>query len=118
MARKPHLPLVRREQADRDIDAALGHYLDISVSAADGFVNAIERAFAHVQRAPATGSPRRAHELNIPGLRSWVCTRYPYLVFYMLLPDRIEVWRVLHAQRDIPAWLAEDTEAKPGVGGN
>ncbi len=118
MARKRRLPLVRREQADRDIDAALGHYLDVSGSAADGFVDALERAFTHVQRAPATGSPRWAHALNIPGLRSWVCTRYPYIVFYMLLPDRIEIWRVLHAKRDIPAWLTEDNESGPGDGGN
>ena len=115
---------MRRQQADRDIDAALGHYLEVSVSAADGFANAIyainamARAFAHGQRAPASGSPRWAHALNIPGLRSWVCTRYPDIVFCMLLPDRIEVWRVLHARRDIPAWLHDDNEAGSGNGEN
>jgi toxin ParE1/3/4 len=113
MAGKGHLPLVRRALADLDIDEALDHYLGESIAAAEGFVQALERAFAHIQRAPATGSLRWAHELNIPGLRSWGCTRYPQIVFYMLLPDRIEIWRVLHGKRDIPAWLSDDDEANP-----
>jgi toxin ParE1/3/4 len=33
--------------------------------------------------------------------------RYPYLVFYVVQDDHIDVWRVLHAHRDIPAWLRE-----------
>jgi toxin ParE1/3/4 len=28
-------------------------------------------------------------------------------VFYREQPDHIDVWRVLHAQRDIPAWMQE-----------
>lgn len=54
---------------------------------------------------PATGSPRYAHELNLPGLRCWSLARYPYLVFYVEHPDHIDVWRLLHGQRDIPAWM-------------
>ena len=111
MVAKGRLPLVRRARADQDINEALEHYLGESVPAAEGFVDALESAFAHIQRAPATGSPRWAHELHVPGLRSWPCTRYPYIVFYLLLPDRIEVWRVLHGRRDIPAWLSDDSES-------
>lgn len=33
--------------------------------------------------------------------------RYPYLVFYIERPDHIDVWRVLHGQRDVPAWMQE-----------
>ena len=57
------------------------------------------------RRTPITGSPRYAHELNLPGLRSWPCKRYPYLVFYVELADSIDVWRVLHTRRDTPRWL-------------
>jgi toxin ParE1/3/4 len=32
-------------------------------------------------------------------------SRYPYLLFYVERQDHIDVWRVLHSQRDIPAWL-------------
>jgi toxin ParE1/3/4 len=103
-------PLVRRARADRDVLDALDYYLEVSEQAADGFVDAIDKAYAHVRRAPGTGSPRYGHELNLPGLRFWPCSRYPYLVFYVDLGDRIEVWRVLHGQRDIPRWLQEDGE--------
>ena len=111
MASKGRLPLVRRARADLDASEALDHHLGESVPVAEGFVGALEAAFAHIQRAPATGSPRWAHALHVPGQRSWPLTRYPYLVFYLLLPDRIEVWRVLHGKRDIPAWLSSDSES-------
>jgi toxin ParE1/3/4 len=77
--------------------------------AALGFIDALEQAYVHIGRHPATGSPRYAHELNLPGLRSWSLTRYPHLVFYIEREDHIDVWRVLHGQRDIPAWLGTDT---------
>jgi len=34
-------------------------------------------------------------------------TGYPYLVFYVERPDHLEVWRVLHAQRDVPLAMDE-----------
>jgi toxin ParE1/3/4 len=47
--------------------------------------------------------------LNLPGLRHWSLGRYPYLVFYVEQPGYIEVWRVLHERRDIPAQMQEGT---------
>ena len=46
-----------------------------------------------------------AHELDLPGLRFRMLKRYPYIVFYVERDDHIDVWRVLHGQRDIPSWL-------------
>ena len=106
-------PIVPRELANQDVDEALEHYLSENADqAALGFIDALEQAYAHIGRHPATGSPRYAHALNLPGLRSWPLTRYPHLMFYMELEDRIDVWRVLHGQRDIPAWLG--IEMAPG----
>ena len=99
-------PIVPRSEANRDVDEAIDHYLSESAQqAALGFIDALEKTYTHIARHPATGSPRYAHALNIPGLCSWALTRYPYLVFYMEREDYIDVWRVLHGQRDIPAWL-------------
>ena len=101
-------PVVPREQAHRDVEDAVAYYLaQDAESAALGFVETLERAYGHIGRHPASGSPRYAHELNLPGLRSWTLTRFPYLVFYVERPDHIDVWRVLHGQRDIPAWMQE-----------
>ena len=101
-------PVVPRELASRDVDEAIAYYLaEGSKQAALGFVDVLERAYTHIGRHPATGSPRYAHELNLPGLRSWPLTRYPHLVFYVERPDHVDVWRVLHGQRDIPAWMQD-----------
>ena len=102
-------PVVPRSEANRDIDEAIDHYLaENAEQAALGFIDALEQAFTHIARHPATGSPRYAHALNIPGLRFWPLSRYPHLVFFIERDDHIDVWRVLHGQRDIPAWLADD----------
>jgi len=101
-------PVVPRAQAQRDIEDAITYYLaEGSEQAAMGFVDAIEQAFAHIGRHPTTGSPRYAHELNLPGLRCWPLKRYPYLAFYVERDDHVDVWRILHGQRDIPAWMQE-----------
>lgn len=101
-------PVVPREQASRDVDEAIEYYLNESaVQAALGFIESLEQAYTHIGSNPATGSPRYTHELNLPGLRCWPLTRYPHLVFYIERHDHIDVWRVLHGQRDIPAWLLD-----------
>jgi len=43
--------------------------------------------------------------LGLEGLRALRLCRFPILVFSMERPDHIDVWRVLHGQRDIPAWM-------------
>jgi toxin ParE1/3/4 len=101
-------PVVARALAAQDIDDAIAHYLnEAAPQAALGFIDALEQAYAHISRHPATGSPRHVHALDLPGLRCWPLTRYPHLIFYFERAQNIDVWRVLHGQRDIPAWLQE-----------
>lgn len=105
-------PVVARQQAVDDVAQALDFYLaDGAGTAAAGFVDALERAYAHIGRHPASGSPRLGHELNLPGLRAWPLKRYPYLVFYVERDDHVDVWRVLHGQRDLPARMREPGHA-------
>lgn len=99
-------PVIPREQAKRDVDEAIARYLSETGEAVTlGFIDVLEKAYGHIGRHPATGSPRYAHELNLPGLRAWPLKRYPHLVFYVEHPDHIDAWRVLHNQRHIPAWM-------------
>lgn len=101
-------PVAPRARADRDANDAVAYYLDEdSEQAALGFVDALEQAYGHISRHPATGSPRYGHELNLPGLRFWPMSHYPYLVFYVERADHIDVWRILHGHRDIPAWMRD-----------
>ena len=103
-----HKPVVPRELANRDVDDAIAWYLnDGAEKAALDFIAALEKAYGHISRHPASGSSRYAHELNLPGLRSWPLAKFPHLVFYVENIDHVDVWRVLHAERDIPAWMKE-----------
>ena len=101
-------PIIPRERAQRDIDEAITHYLaEAGANTALGFIDALQRAFRHIAQQPTIGSPRYAYELGLDGLRVWPLRKYPYLVFYMELETQLDVWRVLHAQRDIPAWVQD-----------
>jgi toxin ParE1/3/4 len=62
----------------------------------------VPRALANLD---ASGSPRYAHQVGLADLRFWPLGRFPYLIFHVERVDHIDVWRVLHAQRDIPGWL-------------
>lgn len=100
--------MVPRARAREDVEAALAHYMEeAGADVALSFIDALERSYGLIGRSPAAGSSRWSHELNLPGLRTTRLKGYPWLVFYMERHDHIDVWRVLHAKRDIPAWMAE-----------
>ncbi|MDR3670051.1 MAG: type II toxin-antitoxin system RelE/ParE family toxin [Holophaga sp.] len=99
-------PVVPRLQALRDIQVAVDFYHGEGADeAALGFVDALERAFRHLGRFPGSGSHRHALQLGLPDLRSWPVPRHPYLIFFLEQEEHLDVWRILHAQRDIPASL-------------
>ena len=105
-------PVVRRAQAERDVDSAAAHYFsEGGVELELRFTGALQTAIRHIAAHPATGSPRYAGELNLPGLRCWPLKRFPCLIFYVERTDHVDVWRVLHDARDIPSWLREDDGA-------
>lgn len=100
--------VVPRARANRDVDEILAHYLREGEERAGlRFIGALEAAYKRIARHPAAGLPRYGHELDIPGLRAWPLKRHPHLVFYVEREDHIDLWRVLHGQRDIPSWLRE-----------
>lgn len=61
------------------------------------------RPFPH----PASDLSHHVRELDLPGLRYWPLAKLPYLVFYVEHTDHVDVWRVLHGERDIPAWMKD-----------
>lgn len=101
-------PVVPRAQAKRDVDDAVAYYSSEGAeAAAHGLIDALEQAYGQISRHLAIGSPRYAHELDLPGLRVLRLNRYPHLLFYVERSDHIDLWRVLHGQRDIPARMQE-----------
>ncbi|MGB3411214.1 MAG: type II toxin-antitoxin system RelE/ParE family toxin [Microthrixaceae bacterium] len=105
-----------RELAAADIDAAVAYYRSEATTAvAYDFVKSLEAAVGHLQKHPLTGSLRFAFELGIPNLRSWPLAKFPYLIFYVPAGSQTDIWRVLHAKRDIPTFLAPNPNVAPLV---
>lgn len=99
-------PVVPRLKAIHDLEQALVYCeVEFGERAAIRFINAIETAYERISRLPAAGSPRYAHELGLPDLRSWSLQSHPVVLFYVERDTHIDLWRVLHAQMDIPASL-------------
>ena len=95
-------------QAERDLkEATLWYREQGGEPLAMKWADAASNALRHIGPLPRTGASRYAHALNIGGLRFWPVHGLPYLIFYIERESHVEVWRALHEQRDIPAWMTE-----------
>jgi toxin ParE1/3/4 len=97
------LPVVRSPEADEDlieIWAYLAH--EASDRVADNQLRDIEKACSTLKNWPYSG--RKRDEL-LPGLRS--IPVHPYIVFYRVREDAVEIVRVLHGRRDIDSIFAK-----------
>jgi toxin ParE1/3/4 len=104
-------PVIPRGLATQDLRDAAAHHADkVDPATALRFIDAVEQAFALIARRPGIGSPRYAVELDLPGLRARPVEQFPYLIFYFEHTDHIDVVRILHAHRDIPASLQDPAE--------
>ncbi len=101
-------PVILLPLAERDIGEAMDHYRHEGVVAlATRWAQALAVALRHIGSHSTSGSQRYVDMLGMPGLRFWRVRRSPYLVFYVERATQVDVWRVLHDHRDIPAWLLE-----------
>ncbi|SLK11692.1 type II toxin-antitoxin system RelE/ParE family toxin [Novosphingobium mathurense] len=100
--------VIPRAKARADVDFAVEHYADeAGADVAFSFIDALEQAYTFIGQMPAAGSLRWSHELNLPELRTIRLKGFPWLVFYLEFETHVDVWRVLHAKRDMSAWLAD-----------
>ena len=73
--------------------------------AARAFLEAAYDTFEFLSRNPGLGRARS--DLGFPEVRSWRIAGFRrYLIFYRELPDRIQIWRVLHGARDFHQTLS------------
>ena len=104
MARKP---VVVSPRAQSDVDELVAGYTDdAGPDVAHRFVDALAEAFDLIASNPGIGSPRYGLMLNLPGVRCWSLRPWPQVIFYVERENAIDVVRVLHGARDIPATLA------------
>jgi plasmid stabilization system protein ParE len=95
------LSLIVRPEAERDILNAARWYenlkLDLGLELLTEIHAAIERALDN----PLAYLLLRKH----PQVRRVLVRRFPYRVFYIVLPDALVVFAVLHAARGEGRWL-------------
>jgi toxin ParE1/3/4 len=104
----PAKAIVLRSSGQLDVDEAIDFYRrEAGQALAISFVDALERAYRLISEQPGAGSSRYAHALDLLGLRSWPLRDYPFVVFYFEQETHVEIWRVLHAARDIPASITD-----------
>lgn len=93
------MPQVRkRPQAEADLDDLWWHIAQDNPDAADRLLDSIDERCATLAQFPYIGTSR---DDLLPNLRSLPVGNY--LIFYLPLPDGIEVVRVLPGMRDIDA---------------
>ncbi|MBI5363670.1 MAG: type II toxin-antitoxin system RelE/ParE family toxin [Planctomycetes bacterium] len=79
-----------------------------SPAAADRLVDAIEAAIRFLLDNPRAGAPRSFRAPRARGVRSWAPRRFPnHLIFYRPTDKGLEILRILHGARDLPAFLGD-----------
>jgi toxin ParE1/3/4 len=104
-------PVLWRPQAKRDAAGAAAWYatqggLELELA----FIDALQNAEAQLAQFPATGSTRHSQPIaDAPApLRFLPLRRFDrYLVYYLDLPEHVEVVRIWHASRGLEALMAE-----------
>lgn len=86
-------PSVRGEVA-----SARGWYEQQQPGLGTDFLDAVERALDDIAADPA------GHGFADADIRAAPLTRFPYAVYYRVLPNRIRVLAVYHTSRDPAGW--------------
>jgi toxin ParE1/3/4 len=88
----------RRPKAQDDIDDIWNYIADDNINAADNWLDKLDEQFALLTLQPLMG---RARDELAAGIRRFPLGRY--VIFYLPLPNGIDVVRVLHSARDVSA---------------
>jgi toxin ParE1/3/4 len=91
--------------AKRDVLDITDYYTDISPALAEHFVDELDATLHSLCFQPRVGSRRYAHFLPDQSLRMWQLDRFPFLLFYRVDSQFLDVLRVLHERRDLSADL-------------
>ena len=99
-------PLIVREQAEADVDRIAATIAPDNLAAALRFLDRAQETFDRLATWPLIGTARRSLAPALRDLRSYPIRGYrPYLVFYLPLPDGVEILHVIHGARDLPRAL-------------
>lgn len=91
-------PLVIRPEAEADMSVARDWYNAQQDGLGLEFLDAIDAVFARIQETPELYAP------EYKGVRRAGLSRFPYVVYYRLVGETVEVIAVLHGSRGPGLW--------------
>lgn len=92
------LPLFIRPEAEQDLASARAWYNGQRRGLGAGFIGEITAALERISSRPGM------YDLVHVDVRACRVHRFPYLVYFRVLSDRIEVLAVLHGSRHPSGW--------------
>ncbi len=92
------LPVAVRPDAQVDLRNARDWYDRQRPGLGDAFAVAVEKFLARIEALP------ELYAVTIHDVRQGKVKKFPYVVYYRVLADRIEVIAVLHGGRNPQAW--------------
>lgn len=96
--------------ADADVDDAALIIARDNLPAALRFYDAVDKTYRQIRDHPNRWARYELDEPRLASLRKRAVTGFRnYLIFYRVDADMVEIIRVLHGARDIPAALDEDS---------
>ncbi len=102
------MSVLKRQSALQDLDSIVAYLSQHSEQAALRFLDRAEYTFSLLSSYPEIGAAFPCQDAGLQGLRHFQVSGFRnYIIFYKLVPNGIEVWRVLHGARDLPKVLAE-----------
>jgi toxin ParE1/3/4 len=81
-----------------EFKAEIAYYEDRQVGLGVAFADEILRTVELFCLFPRIGSPEEA------GVRSLVIKRFPFLIYYEVLENKLWIWAVMHAAREPGYW--------------
>ncbi|MGV3656070.1 MAG: type II toxin-antitoxin system RelE/ParE family toxin [Noviherbaspirillum sp.] len=83
----------------------MDHYSRISPNLANRFLDDFYALLLRLELHPGIGACRYAHLLPDHSLRFGQLAHFPFLVFYRWNEVLVDILRILHERRDLPAEL-------------
>jgi toxin ParE1/3/4 len=102
------LPLYVRPEAEAELVANRDWYEQRREHLGEEFVTAIADAFDRIAHAP------EQFAICLRQVRRAKPLRFPYIIYFRVLTDRIEVIGILHASRDPRLWQRRIQACKVG----
>lgn len=89
-------------EAEQELGAAAEWYEDKRVGLGFELIAVVDRAFEEILESPLSYAPWRADR----PYRRKVLTRFPYVIFFRVVGDQVEVLAIAHAKRRPGYWVA------------